>query len=78
MEFIFTPEHTKAVQALLEQLASPDVSEFQDFPATIAGDRPFQLFTEVFVDELGCCCGARASIRYDASNLFSESFYAPA
>ena len=53
VELIFTPEHTKIVQALLEQLASPDVLAFPDFSAAIAGDRPFQLITDASVNGLG-------------------------
>ena len=53
VKFIFTPEHTNIVQALLEQLASAEVLAFPDFPAAIAGDRPFQLITDASVDGLG-------------------------
>ena len=46
-------EHTQIVQTLLEQLSSPRVLAFPDFPAAISGDRPFQLSTDVSVDGLG-------------------------
>ena len=78
VKFTFTPEHTKIVQALLDQLASPDVLAFPGFSAAVAGDRPFQLITDGCVrGRARSCCGARASRRYDAPTLFSESFHAP-
>ena len=53
VKFIFTPEHTNIVHALLEQLTSLDVLAFPDFPAAIAGDRPFHLIIDASVDGLG-------------------------
>ena len=40
--FEFTAEHIQIVQTLLEQLSTPRVLAFLDFPTTISGDRPFQ------------------------------------
>ena len=53
VKFVFTLDHIKIVQALLEQLASPDVLAFPDFSAAIAGNRPLQLITDASVDGLG-------------------------
>ena len=45
--FEFTAEHTQTVQALLAQLASPQVLAFPDFAAAISGNQPFQLVRRV-------------------------------
>ena len=53
VKFEFTSENEGILRKLLQQLASPLVLAFPDYPAAVSGERPFRLVCDASCDGLG-------------------------